>query len=359
MFRKLLGVGIGFSGLSLIGYYFYNRNREYKEQQRKNLWVETDLEPDDVLAIIILEYRGYNIKSFVCGEGDVDNKMNRLYKYNNGGKVKYIKGYCSDKDFPEPYKERPEGLIVIDNDEYMNELKDYINTGNNKMVIMKPPRELYNNFLNDKEGTKRVMGNMDCYLYGSFNLRCLNFKKDDIIEFLGSFKNLYIFETHNAMGTDNTVNTNNFFRWQKLMEIDNFKEICKQWNNYIIKDCIDTCNKIINSDNQVLCSYDELSEDVKLKMSDYDKEKYKRNYKCYEAVRVYNEYQFVMADVGLALCMDNKNYFKDMVKLDFNDNKYTIFTKVEKSNIYAVLNESHGNECKNLLLEDLSDLFKN
>jgi hypothetical protein len=44
--------------------------------------------------------------------------------------------------------------------------------GNKKMVILKKPSELFESYLRNKEETKKLMGNIECYLY-SFTIDVL------------------------------------------------------------------------------------------------------------------------------------------------------------------------------------------
>ena len=363
---KFILFTVGITSSISIGYYFYkkiNNNLNNKIDRIKNvnkkLWIETDLEPDDVLAIDILKKKNYDISVYVCGEGDIDNKMNRLlYYYKNiytDFSDKFIKGIGSNKDFPEPYTEPINSKNIINNINYIDNLKEFI-IENNTIIIIKPPRELYQAYLNNREETKKIMSNINCYMYGSFNLRSLNVNDlNDLKEFLLSFKNLYIFETYYAFGNDNTVNINNYLNFHYLKKNKNFDEITKQWNEYCIKDCIDTCNSIINKNNKTIISLNNLPDEITANLNNNDKEKYNRNFKCYESIKIYNDNQFVMADVGLALCFNNNKYWTP-VNINFDNNGYTILTKTNKSNVYTVLN-SNDNYLKNSLLDELTDLY--
>ena len=368
MFNKIFGGGIGIGGVGLFGYYLYNRNKKEnivninldKKEIKKidNLWVETNLDQKTILALSVLEKKGYDINYVVWGNRD----LNKLYCYNDNN-IKYIKSeklnINNDK--------------LIENSEYMNELRKYINMGNNMMIMIKKPDELFNNFLNNKEDTKKIMNNIDCYLYSSYIMNLLNDdNKDDIIEFLSSFRNLYIFDTVNAVGSTKKELNNKYY--EKILGFKDFNlfdgKFCSGVGpkttfyykfefggnlDYIIREG----NMRLNMDNKVLSSYYDIEEKIKSKMSEYNKDMYKRTYNTYENRLLQYEYEELFADVGLALCVIKKEYFKDRVRIDFNEKNEMVFKKDDKSNIYTVLNESYNNNIKDLLIEDLSNLYKN
>ena len=345
-----------FTGFCTYRGYLYYQNYKHSKVQRdlsKQLWIETDLEPDDILAIDVLQKKN-DIYAYVCGEGNADKKMNRLLHYYGKTSAQlYIKGKESDKDFPEPYDTTDVTNANVKNvNEYMSELKNFTDAKGKTMVIIKPPRELYELFLSNQEETKKTMSNMDCYMYGSFNLRSLNANKEQLKEFLSSFKNLYIFETHYALGSVNSVNPDIFKAYPTLTKANYFAEISKQWNDYIVKDCKDTCNSIINKNDGVILSLEELPKEILNKLNDNQKARYHRNYKCYKDVSKYNENQFVMADIGLALCFDKELWTP--VTIYFDDKGYTKLTKTDLSNVYTVFNTP---TLKNDLLSDLESMY--
>jgi hypothetical protein len=303
----------------------------------KNLWVETDLEPDDVLAIDILQRKGYTMHTIVCGEGK--EKVNRCLAYYDKTVPNIVKGHDSNKDFPEPakYKNYVSSLTYSTN--YKEQLKSYLES-NTKLVIMKPPRELFEMFLADRESTKQLLKNVTCYMYGSFNIRSLKADKKDVLEFLNSFGNLYYYESYRASGSCNSVSSDTYANFSKLKACDNFYEIMDAWDDYILKDCIDTCNSITGKSGETLKTLDEYVNDGDLSKEFVDglsqdvKGQYDRNYKCYVSVVKNKGQQFVLADVGLALCIDKAVW--DRVSLDFNDAGYTVYTENPTGNTCSV-----------------------
>jgi hypothetical protein len=364
MYKKIaLSMIAGLSTYS--GYKYYKNNVQNKVQNKvenkvqadlsKLLWVETDLEPDDILAIDVLRKKR-EVYAYVCGEGNVDKKMNRLSHYYGQTPAQlFIKGKGSDKDFPEPYDStdvsKPNANLKTAN-EYMSELTTFSNAKGSTMVIIKPPREIYEQFLLNPTETKKLLSNMDCYMYGSFNLRSLKANKEQLKDFLSSFRCLYIFETHYGLGSKNSVNPDIFKAYSSLANAKHFTEISKQWNDYIVTDCKDTCNSIINKTDDQIVSLDKLPEEILSKLDDNQKARYHRNYKCYEDVSKYNENQFVMADIGLALCFEKELWTP--VTIDFDDKGYTQLTKTDFSNAYTVFATE---TLKSELLDDLEKQY--
>jgi hypothetical protein len=250
--------------------------------------------------------------------------------------------------------------------------------GNKKMVILKKPSELFESYLRNKEETKKLMGNIECYLY-SFTIDVLlidGYNRDDINDFVNSFKTVYIFDTDNILGKNyklcgETIKNNEMY-YKKILNLDDFFTLKGFYKDLGFKELIDDGNVIINIENKELmnrnkfelkelCSYEELPENIKLNMIDEDKDLYKRLYAHYVNRLFYYEYSILCGAMGLALCMDNKEYFKYRVRMNINENYEKVFTKDDKSNIYTVLNEEHivssvNNNVKDKLLEDLTIL---
>lgn len=316
----------------------------------KNLWIETDLEPDDVLAIDILRKKGYFLHTIVCGEGNVDRKIHRcmnyygkqIYDENCDGdnlvtcgrwyckdekSCRFVKGFGSCKDFPEWHNDNTVNLYST---EYYDELKNYVKD-NDTMVILKPPRELYELFCKNESDFSELLKNVNCYMYGSFNIRCINPDKKKMVEMFKSFKTFHLYESYAASGSDNNVNPSNYETFDNLQNVSNFFEVMHKWNDYIIKDCVDTCNELTKNSDKILKNFD----DVKDLISENDHNRYKRNYKCYDQIQKTGGKQFVLADVGLAICID-KNMWTP-VDVYFSEDGYTKFTKNSDSNVYTII----------------------
>lgn len=73
----------------------------------RNIWLETDLEPDDVAAMCIFKNRGYRFSHVLVGEGDSTVKCDRIIKYlklletkeENLSSSVIIKGFDSNRKF--------------------------------------------------------------------------------------------------------------------------------------------------------------------------------------------------------------------------------------------------------------------
>lgn len=178
-----------------------------------SVWVETDLEPDDVLAIRLKPLCHANW--YVVGEGNANTKYNRMKKYcqllNNTSAI-IIYGMNSSKPFPNDGKE----FDVLPNDipSNINYLDNFIALSKCKNPIMfslKPMKELLHEFAKNKDLIKSLVKNIELYLYGSFNIRSiLTEHKGNVIELLQNFKKVCIYESFYATGEQNSINKLNF-----------------------------------------------------------------------------------------------------------------------------------------------------
>ena len=330
MLSKIRILGVIATGVALavgVGSYYVYKQLFLQYKDKHNVWLETDLEPDDLIAMKIMKSQGIFFDKIVCGEGNIDKKMHRLIKYftcksnsdkkfdlmdSCGGVLKGI-GYSthyvhligSDKDFPDNY-------------EYA--LENYLKN-NKRMIILKPPRELYNMYLSNPEKTKSLLKKAECFMYGSFNLRCLKADATQLANFMNLFGKLYLYESYYASKGDNTINKQNYPNFTKLVALmgDDVKDIITEWDNYIVKDCFNTCNEILMREE--LEELKDLSE-YHIKLSDSEAARYHRNYKVYKNISENKEGQFVLADVGLALCMNDETLWEN-AELSFDSNGYT------------------------------------
>jgi hypothetical protein len=330
-FLTKLNIYGGLFGLSTIGvttYYLYNRYCN-----KKKLWVETDLEPDDLIALDILDKTNkYKYDTIVCGEGNVSEKMFRANHYFKNKYRNLVHGLGSDKDFPEPEEYKTDEVLKFyTEDNYFKLLKEYIeiNKNNSKMLLLKPPRELFSLYLENRDELKSLLQTVECYMYGSFNLRSLKATKEQLEDFLKIFGKLYLYESYYASGSSNNVNKENYDNFNNILKNQDVEKLLNYWDEYMIKDCIDTCNSITKSTNQDITPL----ENYEIKVSDQLKEKYHRNYKAYEQISKNKGKQFVLADVGLALALtDTKNNLWQPVEITFDDKLYTKINAVSKEN---------------------------
>ena len=305
----------------------------------RNLWVETDLEPDDYLAINILRRKGYLLHTVVIGEGDANKKFNRAFYYY-GNTCNLVKGTSSDKLFPEDPFMCPEA--GVDGMDYYSALKKYIESGFDEIVILKPPRELYSLFLEKPDETKGWLSNITCYMYGSFNLRSLHAEPAKLQEFLRSFGKLYIYESYHASGSENTLNPDNYSNFGVMLKTldpdGKFSELMRAWDAFNMEDCLVTCCEIADSEGVKALSGTRLlsCQELPVELPENKKHRYHRNYKCYQQISCNSGRQFVIADVGLALFMDSPDAWKE-VDLSIDDKGYTQIKESSNSNIRSVL----------------------
>lgn len=244
----------------------------YKSGSRQIVF--TDLEPDDSLAISIMNQD--NVVYWVVGEGrQLPQKATRLIELVKASCKVYL-GAESDKEFEETH-EATLGLKPFD-----IPLLEDVDT----VVMMKPPREFmkYLRYLG-----KRIK-ELTLVYYGSFNTRCLfdEYERDDVIGFLSSFKNTYIYESYYAVGQENLITEHDVIT--RVRQLPHMAEIMDNWDASIVEDCRATCASI---DPLFPESIPEDHEDFY---------KYERNRKCYDSiVKAGIGQQMVFADIGLML----------------------------------------------------------
>lgn len=175
----------------------------------QQLWIETDLEPDDVLALKIFPKANY----YVVSEGNAYIKYIRLKKYLqllNYSNTIIIKGDNHSKSFKLDGKE----FDILEDDfhpntNYLDNFIKFASSSNPIMISIKPIRELINEFKKNKDLIKSLTSNITMYCYGGFNLRCIK-EKDILLELINSFKEVYIYESFFATGQTNSINKDNF-----------------------------------------------------------------------------------------------------------------------------------------------------
>ncbi|CAH6421448.1 Hypothetical protein KVN_LOCUS270 [uncultured virus] len=285
------------------------------------MWIETDLEPDDVLALFILPKAKY----FVVGEGDANIKFNRMIQYskllNNNSSI-IIQGINSFNQFPLDGNEFDSLSHLSCEQNYLDNFTKFATSEDPIMFSLKPMRELVNEYIKDKELIKKLVSNITLYAYGGYNFRCL-FKdfKEELLELIHQFKKVYIYESFYVSGNKNSVNKYNAENLYKFFNETNneyFKILSKliyNWN-------MDLKNKIISSINNL-----NIDEDSK-----------KRQQKILENINNNEKFQFVLADFGLAAVYRNIDAVP-IKNLQFTN--YTIFEpSTRDTNIYAYQNIS-------------------
>lgn len=217
-----------------------------------HILVKTDVEPDDLAAILVLQWvlahLNYKIKwTFLVGEGNPKTKERLLHKSGVEGDV--ILGLASGKKHPDTI---PEDGDVLKEDQWLasadrTALATWLANHPTGMIItIKPPREF---LLRDPENDKglaplvfpsEVFTKHTMLYYGSFNFRSLFPRGDDekkvvveaLQELLASEKT-YIFETFLSLGPKNSITgADAQFPWDKLKQtMPGFFDILYSWNN--------------------------------------------------------------------------------------------------------------------------------
>lgn len=204
-------------------------------------WIETDLKPDDVLAIYILPPARY----YVVGEGDINNKYQRMNKYcqlmsNNEAIV--IQGIGSENCFHFEGKEftsldDPE---CVHQESYLENLIQFSLMENPIMFCLKPMHELMIEYIKNTQKIASLVSNVTLYISNVFNLRCVHYKhEEELILLLGYFKKVCIYENYYTIGLDSMINKINEPKLYQIIKysdneyFDTFLRLTKYWNQYL------------------------------------------------------------------------------------------------------------------------------
>jgi hypothetical protein len=323
----------------------------------KYIWLESDLEPDDILAIFILIMRGYIPKYIVVGESDSRIKKARMVEYINILKsdkllpfeleCKIIKGNSSDKFFENDGNEFDNLKLDVVDDicDYSKNLRNYVNEVENPTIVcLKPCRELLENSCKISD----ILNKISIYFYGSFNFRALKSKSAELIELMSKFKLCYVYESHYASGRNNSLNITTMPKTTELLinskyrYINILKNLVYLWNNHITNSSLSKLRNIlskynINSDLTVETILDVDIENIlrDSKMNSDDIDSFNRSYKICKSKIENNNFELVLADIGLAVMLEIDKYaVSGKISLD----GYTQFVEDSNSNIYIYRN---------------------
>ena len=282
----------------------------YKDAGRQIVF--TDLEPDDCLAISIMNKE--RVTAWVVGEGRcLPEKATRLEELVGDECVEVYLGRESNKEFAETHKATHEFELFN-----LRRLLDV-----DTVVMLKPPRELMQYFCTRPRDAKEMYGKLTLIYYGSFNTRCLfddGFTHDEVLAFLSSFKAAYIFESYLAVQQDSIITDKDAI--EHIRQLPHMAEIMDDWDAFIVQDCQDTCMGI---DVQFPAS-----------IAPYHPEyaRYMRNRKCYDYIMgIGVGKQMVLADIGLMLT-GPEDYMTASIK--FTPEGYLQATKSLVSSIHVV-----------------------
>ena len=222
------------------------------------MWLETDLEPDDVLAIYTLPKR--SVKWVVVGEGNASIKAARLNRYHQlleqsghccfQSALRIIKGEDSDKQFPGDGQEFDD--LDVESEarratysyryKYDMELWHFIDQNDDPVMIsLKPMRELVEWYKSAPDVAGDLLSKVTWYVYGGFNFRCID-DKEALLQMMGRFKRVYIYESYHATAEQNSVNRINSPQLYTLLTesnngfIDALSRITRLWNGHIVQE---------------------------------------------------------------------------------------------------------------------------
>lgn len=359
----------------------------------KNLWLETDVEPDDQLAYLIYLLHGYCFSHIVVGESNPLLKAKKMYLLLktlgfNPNNTPIIMGKGSDRNYDTEGSEFGNLMEEVKDEftqDYSGKLKEFLdNEENPTMVMLKPPREAFEEFVKNNQ----VFNKATVYIYGGFNLRSLYLDRDqnkmnnkivEVNNFLKSFKKVILFETFHAFGKNNGINSKD-----SPLVFDALEKNFPEYTNYLYESSLnwDSSNlisqckrllKMLKGDNNMLIKLlscndtNELSTlltDFKFNNNDFGsierswkiitskdekivftvlrnmgiKDENMVSVKRLKSSGRYTQ-QLVFADFGLATVMENPKFDKNLIQVDisFNDSCTNIVNSKD-SNCYAYKN---------------------
>jgi len=278
------------------------------QKVQSTVWLETDLEPDDVLALYILVKRRLIPRVMVVGEGNAAMKVERAKRYvellrkegliPQDWNITIIMGQSSDKLFQDDGKELLHCEVkqpdkITDQPDYVKELSRFLSNSDQQhplFVVLKPPRELVQ-ALSTKNAAS--VDKCDLWIYGSFNLRCLlkdpNYNPQHI--WLRQFRQTWLYESFHATGELNSVQ-------DKVMPklFTELRSLAKT-SEYIA-----TLFRLIGLWNKHILH--EAQQDVVRHAKSDQKERLARSQKIVDSVKPYVDSQMVLADFALAAVAD-------------------------------------------------------
>lgn len=297
------------------------------------LWIETDLEPDDVLALAIFPKADY----YVVGEGEAKIKYQRMKGYLDMLNITdyiLIKGNDGPKKYELDGKEF-EHLPKIEHVEtnYKKHFENFCNSENPIMISIKPMRELAKLF-SKNQNIKKLLGNITFYAYGGFNFRTLlGTYKNVLKEILNSFKEVHIYESFYATGENNSFNKDTFPKLKEILFTSN-------------KPFYKTFVKLIRNWNKCMLSSFDINV---LKGASLE-----RALKIIKNIEGNEDFQLLVADFALAVLIREGIVKYNMPVTNVRFETYTLFDETldNSSNIYFYKNVDME-ELKNLILKYL------
>lgn len=288
------------------------------------IWIETNLGPDDVMAIYILPRAKY----YVVGEGKTKIKYQRMVKYcqlMNYHDAIIISGFESDNCFHFDGQE----FTALDNleckqESYLENFIQFSLTESPTMFCLKPMYELMEEYMNNSRKIASVVSNITLYIANVFSLKCIYYKyENNLITLLSHFKKVCIYESYYAFGLDGMINKINEPKLYQIIKysdneyFDTFLKLTTLWNQYL--------NNLV--------------------------ENRKREPREEKIISNGVEFNFVLGSIGLAA---NYYYHKPIPITNLTFDKLLLFDKSDEStNIYLYMNIS-----KNEIVEHVIELIE-
>jgi hypothetical protein len=269
------------------------------------LVVETDLEPDDSLALHVLARQHGTIPVVVVGESlDVVRKIDRLMTMDLRI-LDIVVGLESMKDYPAGPVFDPSGCLRGFFEQLRGKYKIMLMakvppSGPVRMILLKPPRELMALFMARDPEILALLARSTAVMYGSFNVRCLLvsqgglYTAKDVEEFFGAFSDFFYYDNHAAVGEENTANDESWgpANIDRVRALPGMADIMDRWDAFVLADCEETLSAL----------------DALPQLTEGQAARRARNAKCAEQVRRSAGRQFVLADVGVVLSNTPTDY---------------------------------------------------
>lgn len=329
--------------------------------KHETIVIATDLEPDDLVALVMLRKMTEKHKDlrliFLVGEGNSVIKEARMLEYvkllkfcddRPKDQIQVIRGMSSDIDFSLDGQDVLTNEIIEvfrkrDNVFTLDEMMDLALKITNEQVLyisLKPPRELYSIW----KIFSYVFGKITMIGYMSFNLRALltaKENKDDdpqmIESFLKSFSKVLYYETFIA-SNESSIDIGMKTTPQSIYAI--FSPLSR----FII-------NLMIDWNNSTLIRYESKKENGET-LSE-------KQMRIKKSIQDNEGIQFVNADPGLIafLLFDNKEEFLVPSQVSFDkDTHFSLFSSDHASNIHIV---KPLEDKKNVFFEKQLTIYKN
>jgi hypothetical protein len=278
--------------------------------ETRQVWVETDLEPDDVLALMLPPLS--SAQYYVVGEGDPKIKYNRMKRYCQllkNEKAMVIEGLGSENEFPKDGTEFENLAQDRCDEDYFQHFETFALSESPIMFSLKPMRELVREFSKNEDRVKELVQRIDLYIYGGFNFRLV---AEKILALLSHFKRVFVYESFYATGEENSMTKANFPRlytyFQNSSEylqtsseyLQTLKRLTSIWNCHLRDKCLENVKKA------------------------KDAERKRRNQKIIDNISGNEDFQFVIADFALAAIFDLVKA-EPVENLHFDENGYSKF----------------------------------